>query len=502
MEQNLAGDFYDFIQPKPVQRQTGSRGAPEVTGERAVAEGSGESSALVHNLGLYLLMGGLLLGPLWSGGYFATSKWVLAVMLLSAGVWELSVALADGRHGLVRSPALWLFAVFTIYAAASVTWSDTPDGAVREAVLLAGYLGVFFVVRSQRLRSRRRTDDILLNWLVYAATFVSSWGIITYLLRVSPYATPVEGMLRAGSTFEYSNALSCFGLMALPVTLALFLGEERQERPLYATAATLQFAAVSLAFSRLGLVLLLAQMFYFLSVAGRRRLLPQTLLIPAVGLLMAMAALALGVAGGGGAGVIAVVALAALSWVGQAYAGTGWRRLYMKRIIVAAAVTAGLAAAGMVAVSSRARLLLGDRFGEGFSVERLLPHRQETWAAAWRAWQDRPVRGWGLGAFAEVFPRYQTAHFTRFAHNAVLQLAVDTGFIGAALITLFLGYVVVLCARSLPGRGDLMTRALAIGALAFIIYNMFDWEWYVPALTAWFMVVAACLESPPGVGER
>ncbi|MHB1389755.1 MAG: O-antigen ligase family protein [Thermoleophilia bacterium] len=501
MEQNLTEDIYDRIQTKSRQRLTGSRGAPQLTGERAGAAGLRESSAVVRSLGLYLLMGGLLLAPLWSGGYFATPKWVLAVIFVTAGGWELSLAVADGRRGLLRSPALWLFAVFTCYAAVSVFWNDTPDGAGREALLLTGYLGVFLVIRSQRLRDRRRTDDILFNWLAYIATFVSGWGIITYLLRASPYASVVEGMLRAGSTFEYSNALSCFGLMSLPVTLALFLDREQRERPLYAMAATLQFAAVSLAFSRLGLVALVAEMIYFLFIAGRRGLFPQTLLIPAIGLLVAMTALVLGEAQQAGMGVMAVAVLIVLAWSGQAYVAGDSRRSFPKRTGVAVALVTVLGAAGLIAASSRARQLLADRFGEGFSADRLLPHRQETWTAAWRAWRDRPVRGWGLDAFAGIFSRYQTAHYTRFAHNLVLQLAVDTGVIGAALIALFLGYVAVLCAWRLLGRGDLMRRALAIGALAFIAYNMFDWEWYVPALTAWFMVAVACLEAPAANGE-
>lgn len=474
-----------------------------MTGGSAVAAtASGKEPTLARSLGLYLLMGGLLLGTLWSGGYFATPKWVVAGLLVSAGAWELLLAAADGQQQLLWSPALWGFAAFTVWAVASVSWSYLPDGADREAVLMIGYLGAFFVVRSHLVRYGRRASDILLNWLVYVATFVSGWGIVTYLLRVEPYATLVDGFLRAGSTFEYSNALSCFGLMALPVTLALFQGGERQERPLYATAATIQIAAVALTFSRLGLVALAAQMLYFLFTARRRSLFLQTLLIAAGGILMAVAALVLGEAGFGKTAVLTLVALAALSWAGQAYAGTGRRRARLKRIFFAAAAAGGLAAASLIAVSARARQLLGSRFGEGFSAEKMLPHRQETWAAAWRAWQDRPVRGWGLGVFSQIFSGYQTAHFTKFAHNLVLQMAVDTGVIGAGLITLFLGYVVVLCVWSLLVRGDLMTRALAIGALAFIFYNMFDWEWYVPALTVWFMVMAACLEAPAAGGDK
>lgn len=453
----------------------------------------GGAPAFLDRAGRYILMSALLLGVLWSGGYFPVPKWTLAWLLLLAGSWELAMAVFFGHREVLRSPALWLFTVFAVLALASRSWTLAPGQTGREAVLVTGYLSALFVARRQIIRSGCQAAGSLLNWLVYSAVFVAAWGIITYLLRVYPYVTFVDLFLRAGSTFEYSNALSCFELMALPVTLALYLKSNRKEKPLFASAAALEIAAVALAFSRLGLVLLTAELIYFLVAARRRGVLMETMLVLVTGFLMAITALVLGEAEHGKTGVAIDAVLAGLLFLGQSYAGTPGSRPLISRGALPVVVLG--AAAALIALSGRAQLIITRRFGEGFSFGRLLPHRQETWAAAYQAFRDRPVKGWGLGAMPEIFSRYQIAQFTKFAHNVVLQMAVDTGIIGAALFSLFLGYAAVLSLRRLLWKPDQAARALAIATLAFIVYNMFDWEWFIPAITTWFMVLLACLEA-------
>lgn len=462
---------------------------------------SSRMPGLINRAGLYILMGALLLGALWSGGYFPTPKWILAGLLLLAGLWEIAVNAFLGHKGVARSPAIWCFAAFVILALASSFWTVASGQTAREAVLLTGYLCALFVARSQIARSGARGAIAMQHWLVYTAGFAAAWGIATFLLRIHPYLTFLDGLFRAASTFEYPNALGCFELMALPVTLALHQESSRKEKPLFATVAVFEIAAVILAFSRLGLVLLMAVLVYFLLTARRRSLFMESALITITGFLMAAAALALGEAGYGKTGLVAVAGLAMLSYLGQSRAGPLKGRSALKshflfpRASIPVAAAGGGAIATLIALSGRSQLIIKERFGEGFSYSRLFPHRQKTWAAAYQAFSDRPLKGWGLGAFPEIFSRYQPVQFTKFAHNAVLQMAVDTGIFGAILFSLFLAYAVLLSLWRLLGKSDLMPRALAIGALAFIAYNMFDWEWYVPAITAWFMVILACLET-------
>ena len=449
---------------------------------------------------LFMLMGALILGTLWSGGYFPVPKWTLAAMLIGAGLWEVVSTAVSRQARLLRSPALWIFLAFAAFAVTSLAWTEVAAQTRREAVLMTGYLAALLVARSQISRFGATAATKLLRWLVYAAGFAAAWGVFTYLLRIYPYVTLVDLFLRAGSTFEYSNALSCFELMALPVTLAFFQDGAKDERPLFATAAAMQMAAVALSFSRLGLVLLAAMAVYFLAVARRRGLVPEIVLTVLTGLIMAAAALVLGEAEYGKTGVAAVSALAVLSYLGQVYTAGG--RSVFKKVFLAAAILGGIAMALPVAISGRAQLIIRSRFGEGLAFDTLLPHRQLAWDSAFQALQDKPIRGWGLGSFYVIFFRYQEAQFTKFAHNLVLQVAADTGLIGAALLILFLGYVTVLSFWRLLGRFNLTGRAVAISVLVFIIYNIFDWEWYIPALTAWFLVIIACLEAENEWGAR
>ncbi|MHB1382492.1 MAG: O-antigen ligase family protein, partial [Thermoleophilia bacterium] len=139
-----------------------------------------------------------------------------------------------------------------------------------------------------------------------------------------------------------------------------------------------------------------------------------------------------------------------------------------------------------------------ERFGEGFAWSRMLPHREDTWAGALEAFRERPLKGWGLGSFPQVYQEYSFTSYTKYAHNLVLQAAVDSGVIGAALMALFLLYVTALCLLRLARRADPTARAASVAGLVFICFNLFDWEWYVPVLAAWFMVVASLAAQGSG----
>ncbi len=445
---------------------------------------------------LYLVFAALLLVSVWNGGYFPYSKWVFVFVAVAAGLRQLLLAAVSGeavagsrRPALPRSPALWLLVAFTLVAAAGLAWSVSPADTARETALLSAYVSVLFVISAQRAAAPRETMETALRWLAYVAAFVSAWGVVTYVLRTPPYVLLLDGLYRAGSTFEYSNALACFALMSLPPSLALLAAAPRRDRPLYVLAATLETAAVLLSFSRLGLVLLV--LVYAWEFFTRRRQVAQQLTLSrAASLVLAAAAVAAGDASL--PGVVGVTATAAAAYLvaGRLPLRRGWP------FHVAAAATAALLLAAALA-SGRLRLALQTRVVEGFSPEKLLPHRLDTYRGALDTLADHPLLGSGLGTFARVYRDHALVSYTKFAHDLPLQVAVDTGLAGAALIVVFLLYIAVRAVAALAGSG--WRRAAAVSVLVFIVYNLVDWEWYVPALTAWFMVMTACLE---GGGRR
>lgn len=472
-------------------------------------------SGLLGKGSLYILLAGLLAGSFWRGAYFPTSpqefsfpdsllapRWFFVSLLLLAGLWELAAQVAERRRALLASPLLWLFTGLTLYSGLTYFWSEDPAITLRELLLLTAYLAVLVVVGGQRRRFPGETAARISWWLVYTASFIAAWGVVTYILRLSPYANEVDGIYRAGGTFEYSNALGCFSLMAIPFATALMGKMTREDRVLLASGLTLMTAAVILSLSRATLVLFLLLAVYLL-IADRGSMRFVLLLTSfGFGMGMAVASMLAAEAGMGAAGIVFPVLILPLAYYTQSYLIARGREKAL-RIAYAAAGIAMVAAAAGAALTARARNIIYERFGEGFAWSRLLPHREDTWKGALDAFRERPVRGWGLGLFARVYEDFAITSFTKYAHNLVLHAAIEGGIIGAALMALFLLYVVAVSLLRVFRATGPLCRAAAAAALVFIAFNLFDWEWFVPALTAWFMVAASLAEGsvePPGGG--
>jgi hypothetical protein len=456
---------------------------------------------------LIILLVALLVGTLWRGAYFPTPpdefsfsasiyspRWTFVALLLLAGVWELVALLVERRSMVLRSPLLWIFTAFTLYSGATYFWSSGSAITIKDFVLLLALASVLLVVRGQLIRFPAKVPGMLSWWLVYTAGFVSAWGIVTYILRTAPYANEVDGIYRAGSTLEYSNALGCFALMAIPFATALLGLCREEERPLPGTALTLLTAAVLLSLSRSALVLLvLVSLYLLIANRGSTRFLPVFAGL-GLGVVLAVIAMLAAEAGQRGLGITVAAVVVPLAYFIQEYLPGAGREKVVKISYIFGVV---LAAAGAVALilGSRIRHIIIERFGEGFTWSRMLPHREDTWSGALDAFRERPVKGWGLGSFPQVYQDFSFTSFTKYAHNLVLQVAVDSGIIGAVLMVLFLLYVAVFSLLRLARHAEPLARAAAIAALIFIFFNMFDWEWYVPALAAWFLVVAALVEQ-------
>lgn len=71
--------------------------------------------------------------------------------------------------------------------------------------------------------------------------------------------------------------------------------------------------------------------------------------------------------------------------------------------------------------------------------------RHLLWLPAWQMYLDRPIFGWGLGAFALLFSQYR-APMTRenghYAHNDYLQFLLELGPVGLLLFLIFVFFVV------------------------------------------------------------
>jgi tetratricopeptide (TPR) repeat protein len=126
--------------------------------------------------------------------------------------------------------------------------------------------------------------------------------------------------------------------------------------------------------------------------------------------------------------------------------------------------------------------------------------RLEVWAGAFRAWTTSPAVGLGLGAFqvaaAPFFGRDRGVVYTR-AENEYLDVLVEGGVVGLALVVVLLGSVVRLGARALRASGRSRDGSVILGGLfgvaALAVQSLGDFCLHIPGVAVTAVVLAAYL---------
>ena len=127
---------------------------------------------------------------------------------------------------------------------------------------------------------------------------------------------------------------------------------------------------------------------------------------------------------------------------------------------------------------------------QGASPERLASvqsNRFEYWRVAVDAFAEHPLQGAGSGSFRTEWLRERPIpESVRDAHSLYLETAAELGIVGLAALALFIGGVAVMARRArAPG---------AVAALAlYAAHAAIDWDWEMPALTLFALVLAASL---------
>ncbi len=112
-----------------------------------------------------------------------------------------------------------------------------------------------------------------------------------------------------------------------------------------------------------------------------------------------------------------------------------------------------------------------------YASEHFVTGRWVRWVDTFEIFRDFPVLGSGLGTFTVVFPMYRSFHIVGLdiqAENDFLQLAAETGLVGAGILValfLFLFY------KAASGIGSLShgepQRYIGLGGLVGILALMF-----------------------------
>ncbi len=140
---------------------------------------------------------------------------------------------------------------------------------------------------------------------------------------------------------------------------------------------------------------------------------------------------------------------------------------------------------------------LGGVLG-AFAVRGVRASRLDLWRDMLPMVPRFPLFGDGWNAFATAFPWYQTVWKTEWigeAHNDYLQVLIDGGVVGAAL----LGGLLLVVFRGALARAAVSPLDLGVfGALlGFALHGLVDFNGQIPANAATFVALAALAVRPP-----
>ena len=125
--------------------------------------------------------------------------------------------------------------------------------------------------------------------------------------------------------------------------------------------------------------------------------------------------------------------------------------------------------------------------------------RRTIWAAAVKAIPDFFAIGSGAGSFQEIYPMYvewqpDSTHYTH-CENGPLQVALETGIVGALLLGVGILLCVSWCARGLLTAPDSRTfvcvGAVTASLAVSLLHSAIDFVWYVPACAAIVAILSA-----------
>jgi len=441
-----------------------------------------------------------------------------------------------------------LLAGFAAWSGLSIAWSIAPDESWLElnrgiAYALVAGLGLALGSSLPRAAERVALGYLAIATLVAAHALggkLFPWLEIPGLLDLNHTAR----LSRLRAPLEYWNALGLVCVLAVPVAVraAAELGYRARARIAAHVALVVVLVTLLLTYSRGGLLALVVALagLVVIGPAGSRLLATAGVgvlgALPAVlvtvlsedlrtnglsvsartgeGLLLALA-LAAGIA-------IAIVLGNALARRGEStgLSEAGRHRARLAGIGLAVAVPLialiglGLSERGVAgSVSHQFDEFTRAKFDRQNDPARVLQtnsgNRWIWWEEAAGAFSDRPLVGHGAGSFPLLHRLYRDNSIeVRQPHNVPLEFLSETGLIGATLGLGGLALLGIAGARTTlaraPGRERGFAAALLVGAGAWGVHTLVDWDWDIPGVTLpvliFLGVLAARPAGSPGAG--
>jgi len=121
-----------------------------------------------------------------------------------------------------------------------------------------------------------------------------------------------------------------------------------------------------------------------------------------------------------------------------------------------------------------------------------------------RMLREKPLLGWGLGTFPEVYPQFRsfyTNFFINEAHNDYIQLLVEMGILGLAAMLWFLAATFWQALKKVDRWADnvngTVTLAALLGVIGILVHSFVDFNLEIPANAALFYVLCMIAAMDP-----
>jgi hypothetical protein len=442
-----------------------------------------------------------------SGGYFDEARsWagLIAWLLVVVAAVGSARLLPRRRAGQVALGGLMLLALWTLL---SGTWAPIAGDAYHRGQLAILYAGGLLAAGA--LLSRREALRAVEPAVAAGTLLVVGYGISERLLPgLLHFQHSISAQGRLEQPLTYWNAMGEVAAIGLVVCLRL-AGDGTRSRVLRlgATAAGAPLGAgLYLSFSRGALFACAAGIVTLVALAPWREQLRSGALAFVAAVLAAVAVSPFhsvtSFAGSAATrerqglitlALLLVVTLAAVLIQRRMIQIEVSRPLKLPRrtpLIALALVCGGLALAIVVGSKEQSTRPLS---AGATRLVTLQSNRYAYWRVAMRAFGDEPIRGVGAGGWSVYWLRYRPfSEFAKDAHSLPLQTLAELGLVGAALLLSFVGGLAVVARaahRSAPG----LAAGPIAGAVAYLAHTPLDWDWEMPAVTLFALLLCGAL---------
>ncbi len=401
---------------------------------------------------LYGVFGLLLFGPLAFG---AVEPWAIFTVEAGAAValllWSIRQA-ASGELSVIGNAVFMPMLGFALCVVVQLATGHTAYRyATSSLALLYCAYGLLCFLALQALRRTAHIRAVTLMFSIYGF-FLAAFALLQGLSetnRLYWLRMPRSGGWIYGPYVNHNHYAGLMEMLVpIPLVFALTRRAKGPRKALAALAATLMASTVFLSGSRGGILALTVEVVFLAAVViwrpDRRRL----------GLALATCLL---------------LAMGLLIWLGG---GELSRRLES------------------IHTETRTELSGGIRL----RIDR----------DALRMFARKPVLGWGLGVFPEVYPQFRsfpTNFFINEAHNDYLQLLVEMGSLGFLCMIWFLTLVFWKGAKKLGNWNEDVNGAVALAAMAgvvgILVHSFLDFNLQIPANAALFYVLCMIAAMEP-----